>query len=213
MKHVEGFLAADLADDDAVGAHTQAVDDQLPLTDCALAFDVGRSRLEPRHMRLLQLKLGRVFDRDDALAVGDERRLDVEQRCLTGAGAAADEHVQLQVHAVAKELEHVGGDRLVADQVLGLEAVGRKTANRKQRAVNRQGRNDRIDARAIRQARIHHRRAVVDTAADAADDAIDDAQKMLVVLERSRNGFELAAAFHINLFVRVHQYVADRLVA
>ena len=27
LQHVEGFFAADLADHDAVGAHTQAVDD------------------------------------------------------------------------------------------------------------------------------------------------------------------------------------------
>ena len=35
LQHVEGFFAADLADDDAVGAHTQAVDEQLPLADGA----------------------------------------------------------------------------------------------------------------------------------------------------------------------------------
>ena len=68
LQHVERFFAADLADDDAVGAHTQRVDDELPLADRALAFDVGRTRFEPHDVRLLQLKLGRVFDRDDALA-------------------------------------------------------------------------------------------------------------------------------------------------
>ena len=33
LQHVERFLAADLADDDAVGAHTQGVDHELPLAD------------------------------------------------------------------------------------------------------------------------------------------------------------------------------------
>ena len=32
------------------------------------AFDVRRARLEPHHMRLLQLQLRRVLDGDDALA-------------------------------------------------------------------------------------------------------------------------------------------------
>ena len=31
LQHVERLFAADLADDDAVGAHTEGVDDELPL--------------------------------------------------------------------------------------------------------------------------------------------------------------------------------------
>ena len=69
LQHVERFLAADLADDDAVGTHTQGVDHQLALADGALAFDVGRPRLEPRDVLLVQLQLGGVLDRDDALAL------------------------------------------------------------------------------------------------------------------------------------------------
>src|SRR5208337_3524810 len=42
LEHVKGFLAAHLADHDAIGAHTQAVDDELTHADGALAFDVGR---------------------------------------------------------------------------------------------------------------------------------------------------------------------------
>ncbi len=42
LKHVEGFFAAHLADHDAVGTHTQAVDDELAHADRAFAFDVGR---------------------------------------------------------------------------------------------------------------------------------------------------------------------------
>ena len=81
----------DLADDDAIGTHTQGVDQQLALLDRALAFDVGRARFQPRHVLLVQLKLGGVFDRDDALALGDEAGQHVQQRRLAGAGAAADD--------------------------------------------------------------------------------------------------------------------------
>ena len=53
-----------LADDDAVGPHTQGVADQIALLDLADAFEVGRPRLQPDHVRLLQLQLGRVLDGD-----------------------------------------------------------------------------------------------------------------------------------------------------
>ena len=69
LQHVERFFAADLADDDAVGTHTEGVDHELPLADGALAFDVGRPRLEPHHVPLPQHQLGRVLDGDDALVV------------------------------------------------------------------------------------------------------------------------------------------------
>ena len=101
-------------------------------------------------------------------------------------------------HAVLEELEHRPGHRAQRDQVLGLQALGRKAADREQRTVDRERRNDRVDARAVRQARVDHRRAVVDAAADAADDAVDDAQQVLVVLERRRMLLELAVALDVD---------------
>ena len=68
LEHVQHFVAADLADHDAVGAHAQRVAHQVALRDLAPALDVGRAGLEPHHVRLLQLELGRVLDGDDALA-------------------------------------------------------------------------------------------------------------------------------------------------
>src|SRR5271165_591432 len=46
LEHVEGFFTAHLADDDAIGAHTQAVDEKLTLADGALAFNVGGAGFE-----------------------------------------------------------------------------------------------------------------------------------------------------------------------
>ena len=68
LEHVERLAGADLADDDPVGPHAQRVLDQVALGDLALALDVRRPGLEPRDMLLLQLELGRILDRDDALA-------------------------------------------------------------------------------------------------------------------------------------------------
>ena len=59
LQHVEGFFAAHLADHDAVGAHTQAVDDELAHADRALAFDVGRAGFEADDVLLLELQVRR----------------------------------------------------------------------------------------------------------------------------------------------------------
>ena len=67
LQHVERFLAADLADDDAVGPHTKGVDDQLARAHRAFAFDVRRPRFEPDDVPLPQHQLRRVLDRDHAL--------------------------------------------------------------------------------------------------------------------------------------------------
>ena len=54
------------------GRIRSAVDDQIANLDGALAFDVGRARFQARHVRLVELQFGRVFDGDDALVFGDE---------------------------------------------------------------------------------------------------------------------------------------------
>ena len=86
LEHVERFLAADLADDDAVGPHTEGVDDELALTDGALPLDVGRPGFQADDVALPEHQLGGVFDRDHALPIGNEAREDVEERGLAGAG-------------------------------------------------------------------------------------------------------------------------------
>ncbi len=72
LQHVERLAAAALADHDAVGPHAQRVAHQVADRDRALALDVRRPRLEPDHVLLRQLQLGRVLDRDDALVGRDE---------------------------------------------------------------------------------------------------------------------------------------------
>ena len=57
LKHVEGFLTAALAEDDAFGTHTQRVLDQLALADFTLAFDIGRTGFHAPDMRLLRREI------------------------------------------------------------------------------------------------------------------------------------------------------------
>ena len=64
LQHVEGFLAAALAEDDPVGTHAQRVPDQVALLDFAIAFVVGRAGLHAADMRDLQRQFGGVLDRE-----------------------------------------------------------------------------------------------------------------------------------------------------
>jgi len=47
-------------------------------------------------------------------------------------------------------------------------------ADGQRRAAHGQGRDDRVHARAVLEPRVHQRRRLVDAAADAGDDAVDD---------------------------------------
>ena len=76
LQHVEDLGAADLADDDSVGAHPQTVLDQVALRDFAAAFEIGRARLEPHDVRLLQRQFGRILDGNDTFVFGNERGQD-----------------------------------------------------------------------------------------------------------------------------------------
>ena len=78
LQHVERLRAADLTDDDAVGAHAQRVAHEIALRHLALAFERRRPRFQRDHVPLLELELRRVLDRDDALGVRDERRQRVQ---------------------------------------------------------------------------------------------------------------------------------------
>ena len=73
LEHIECLTSANFSQDDTVRPHAQRVLHQIPLRDLPLAFDVRRTRLEPHNVMLLELKLGRILDRDDPLMIGNER--------------------------------------------------------------------------------------------------------------------------------------------
>ena len=79
------------------------------------------------------------------------------------------------------------------------QLVRAETADREQRTVDGQRRNDGVDARAVAQARVDHRRRFVDAAAHLRDDLVDDAQQVLVVAERDAGQFEQTLALDVDL--------------
>lgn len=73
LQHIECFGTTTLANDDAVRAHAQCIGDEVAYGDHAPALGVGKPRFEPDDVwMLVEPELGAVFDRDDALLVGDE---------------------------------------------------------------------------------------------------------------------------------------------
>ena len=110
LEHIQRFFASDLADDDAIGAHTERVDDQLALPYGTLPFDVGGPRLQTYDVPLFERELRGVLDGHDALAIGYEARQRIQQRRLTCAGAARHDHIQPRSDDALQEVQHRLGE-------------------------------------------------------------------------------------------------------
>jgi hypothetical protein len=134
------------------------VSHQVALRDLALSLDVRRARLEADDVGLLELELGRVLDRYHPFRERHEAGHDVEQGRLAGAGAARNDDVQATVHDGLQHHGHRLVDRAEPDQVVGLQELDGKPANRHHRPVQRERRDDHVDARSVPKAGVHHRR-------------------------------------------------------
>ncbi len=135
LEHVDGLGAADLTDDDPVGPHAQGVADEIPDLYLSFALDVRRACFQGNHMLLLELQLGRVLDRDDALVSGHVGRAGVEERRLPGAGSSGNEDVQLSLHAGSEELRGSWRERSEGDQVVHRVGVARELPDRQRRPL------------------------------------------------------------------------------
>ena len=81
-----------------------------------------------------------------------------------------------------------------------------------ERAVERQRRDDRVDAAAVGETRVDHRRRFVDAPADRRDDLLDDPQQVLLVLEPHGARLEHSEAFDEDAVVAVDQDIGDRWI-
>ena len=97
-------------------------------------------------MRLLQLKLGGVFDGDQALLLGDEAGQRVEHGGLAGAGAAGDDGGNARLHRRRQHLGHRRAQRADLDQLAEVERLLGEFADRHQRAVDADRPHRHVDA-------------------------------------------------------------------
>ena len=212
LEHVQRLGATHLADDDPVGPHAQRVPHQLADGDLTLALDVVRARLEPQHVTLVQLQLGGVLDRDDALVVGHRRGQGIQERGLAGAGAARDQDVQLGADAAAEKVHRGLGQRSDPDHVVQVQARLAELADRHERPAQRQRRDDRVHAASVGQASVHHRRGLVDPAADLRHDLVDDAAQVRRIGEVDRHLVQAAGPLHPDVMGAVDHDLRDGVV-
>ena len=102
----------------------------------------------------------------------------IQQRGLPRARAARDDDVQPRRHRGFEQSHHAARQRTARHQVVRHQLVGAEAADREQRAVHRQRRDDGVDARAVGQARIHHGIRFVHAPPHLRDDLVDDPQQV-----------------------------------
>ena len=213
LKHVEGFTATTLADHDALWSHTERVDHESLDRDLAFAVDVLRPRLQPADVLLVQLKLGRVLDCDDAVLDRDEARQHVEEGRLPGAGPTRDDDVRLCKHGSFEKSEARLVCRTEPDQVVHLIWVAGKLADRQQRAVQRERPDHGVHSGSVRKAGVTQRRALVDAAADSADDELDDVEQLVFVHELDVGEDDLARHLDVDVVVAVDHDFGDAVLS
>ena len=103
-------------------------------------------------------------------------------------------------------------DRAEIDHVVERQTLLRELADRDERAGERQRRDDHVDAASVREARIDHRRRLVDPAADLRDHLVDDAAQVRVVVEANRRLVEPALALDPDVAGAVDHDLRDRVV-
>ena len=113
-------------------------------------------------MDLLHLQLRGILDGHDTLAAVDVRRHGVEQRRLATARTARDQRVTARPNDTFQQVRKLAREGSQLYQAVHVDRHPRKLADREQRAVHRQGRDDCVDARAIRQTGVDHGLRFVD---------------------------------------------------
>ncbi len=166
LQHVESLPAAAFADDDAVRPHPECVLDKLLRRDLPASLDARGFRLEAHDVRLLQPKLGRVFDRDDPLALRNEGRERIELRRLSRPRAAGDDDVPPDSDTGGEEEGGLIRQATDGDQVFHPHLVLLELADGDGRRLWGDRRDDDVDARAVRKAGVDHRRRLVDAPAE-----------------------------------------------
>ncbi len=212
LQHVDHLIAAGLAHDDPVGAHPQGIPQTIPLGDGAFAFDIRGPAFHPADMRLLQLQLGGVFDGDDPLPLANKGRKRVHQRGFPRSRAARDHDIQPAGDGGTQVYGHLIAHGAEKGQLFKAQLVFAELADRNQRAAQRDRRDDRIEPRPVRQTGIDIGRRFVEPPARHADNLLQDAPQMRLILELHIGDLEQTTLFYENLFRPIDQNVGNRLI-
>ena len=155
-------------------------------------------------------------------------RLDLEKLGRSNGDTAREEVLVLIRNAVNNEIvplsfaERERLSREILDEIFGLgplepllkdHTISDILVNRYDKVyIERERRNNRVDAGAIGQAGVHHGRRFIDAAAHAGNNALDDLHEMLIVFERKSRQLQFARPLDINLIETVYQDVGDGVI-
>ena len=156
LEHVEGFGAANLANDDPVRTHPQRVAHERALIDLPAPLDIRRPRFERDDVILLELQFGRVLDGDDPFGVVDHTGERVEQGGLARAGAARHDDVQAAARRDLKCRGELGRQASRVNESGEVENRAGKLADGEARPFQGERRDDDVDAASIGQPGVEH---------------------------------------------------------
>src|SRR5690606_26382451 len=209
LQGVVHLRATHLADDDPLGTHAQTVAHEVAHGDLAFALEIWRPGFETHDVRLLQLKFGRVFAGDDALIAVDIVGKAVEQGGLAGAGTTGNHDVAADAADDTQEFRAFGRNTAEAHQLVEGQSVLFELADGKRGTINRERRNNDVDAGSVGQTRVADRARFIDAAADLADDALAYAHQVLIVTEADVRFLHLAIDLDIDPLGAVHHDVRN----
>src|SRR5579872_464990 len=136
----------------------------------------------------------------------------VQEGGLARAGAAGNHGGDAALDRAVQEFGDAGRHRADGDQALQVVGLLGELPDRDGGAVDGDRGDGGVHAAAVRKASVDHRRAFVDPPAHGGDDAVDDAQEVVVVAEADGREFELAVPLDVDLERPVDQDVGDRVV-
>src|SRR5690606_27829113 len=124
--------------------------------------------------------LGGILTGDDTLVLVDGSRQAIEKRRLARARAAGNDRDAAATADDAQNLGALRRDGAVTHHLFQSKLVALEFTDGERRPVERERRDDDVDARAIGKTRIADRRAFIDAPTDLADDTLADIEKLRV---------------------------------
>ena len=97
-------------------------------------------------------------------------------------------------------------------QVGAPQSLAAEAANRQRGGIDRHRRKRGVDAAAVGQPRIDHRRAFVDPPPDAGGDPLDDPHQVVDVAETNVGLLQASEPLHVHLLGAVDENVGDRRI-
>jgi hypothetical protein len=152
---------------------------------------------------------GGVLNGEEPFFLRNEGRERVQHRRFAGAGAAGNDESDARLHSGREQFRHLRPQRTDLDQLVQIERLLGKFADRHQWPVDRHRTHRDVDARAVKQPGVAHRMRFIDATANRRDDLVDDAKQMRLVLETHAGRFEDAGPLDVNALMAVDQDVVD----